>query len=204
MTAVKSHQIIFPTGEEDRAITAAALADPDAHPLTEEQLAGMQSIRHFVEHGRLHVEGAVPGRACMSHTFYKNTASLAIRPCLSARPEYVLPEAEKKKAACIYCAHKRRGGPVFCKRKCIDVVFDPAGDAVNKNRHKLFLADAADLDWARVLVLSDADGKHKGGLGLLGKRVHFVAFIDKDDQRRIISLRRANLKEARHYHNRMA
>ena len=32
-------RIIMPTEKEDREITAAALSDPDAQPLTDEQLA---------------------------------------------------------------------------------------------------------------------------------------------------------------------
>ena len=37
--------IRMPTVEEDRAITAAAKADPDAQPLTPKQLAAMQPIK---------------------------------------------------------------------------------------------------------------------------------------------------------------
>ncbi|WP_256077891.1 hypothetical protein [Massilia sp. YIM B04103] len=35
--------------EEDRKITEAALADPDAQPLTDEQLAQMVPIQHMPE-----------------------------------------------------------------------------------------------------------------------------------------------------------
>lgn len=35
----------MPSAEEDRAITAAAKADPDAQPLTPKQLAAMQPIK---------------------------------------------------------------------------------------------------------------------------------------------------------------
>jgi len=40
---------ILPTDEEDAAITAAALSDPDALPLTDEQ---WESVRHTVRLGR--------------------------------------------------------------------------------------------------------------------------------------------------------
>jgi len=33
---------VLPTPGKDAAITAAALADPDAHPLTDAELAGLQ------------------------------------------------------------------------------------------------------------------------------------------------------------------
>jgi uncharacterized protein (DUF4415 family) len=37
--------IVMPSAEEDRAITAAALADPDAQPLTPDQLKAMVPAR---------------------------------------------------------------------------------------------------------------------------------------------------------------
>jgi uncharacterized protein (DUF4415 family) len=41
----KKPEIIWPTPEEDAAIMAAALSDPDAQPLTEEQLAQFRPWR---------------------------------------------------------------------------------------------------------------------------------------------------------------
>jgi len=38
-------KIVLPTAEEDKAITAAAMSDPDAQPMTAEQLAN-------IKHGR--------------------------------------------------------------------------------------------------------------------------------------------------------
>ena len=38
-------EIILPTPEEDAAITAAALSDPDAQPLTDAQLAQLRPMR---------------------------------------------------------------------------------------------------------------------------------------------------------------
>src|SRR4051812_19704556 len=43
--AVGKHRFILPTPEEDRKITAAALSDPDAQPLTDEQLKSMVPLR---------------------------------------------------------------------------------------------------------------------------------------------------------------
>lgn len=42
-------EIIIPGDEEDAAITAAALADPDAQPLTDEQLSRMRPTADFPE-----------------------------------------------------------------------------------------------------------------------------------------------------------
>jgi uncharacterized protein (DUF4415 family) len=41
----KRPAIVLPTPEEDAAIIAAAKADPDAQPLTEDQLAAMVPLR---------------------------------------------------------------------------------------------------------------------------------------------------------------
>ncbi len=38
-------EIIMPSPEEDALITAAALADPDAQPMTDEQLAQLRPMR---------------------------------------------------------------------------------------------------------------------------------------------------------------
>lgn len=207
MTAVKRNQIIFPTGEEDRAITAAALSDPDVPPLTDEQLSGMRRLGHHLTESeiRLYMERMTPGPGCLARNLYKSTASITITPCLSTRPDYMLPEAGKKKAPCFFCAYKREGGRGFCKRsKCMDVVFDCTGDMANKNRHKVFLAEAASLDWNTMLALSCPEGETRYGLGLIDQKVHVVAFVDAGGLRRVISLRRANLKEALHYSGQMA
>ncbi len=42
---VKRRAVVMPTPEEDRAITAAAKADPDAQPLTAKQLKAMVPMR---------------------------------------------------------------------------------------------------------------------------------------------------------------
>lgn len=41
----KRPKLTAPTGEEDAAITAAALADPDNPPLTDQQLAELRPMR---------------------------------------------------------------------------------------------------------------------------------------------------------------
>ena len=41
----KKREVIWPTDEEDVAITAAALSDPDAQPLTEDELAQFRPWR---------------------------------------------------------------------------------------------------------------------------------------------------------------
>jgi len=46
MTKTRSgREIILPTSEEDASITAAALSDPDAHPLSDAELALLRPAR---------------------------------------------------------------------------------------------------------------------------------------------------------------
>jgi len=81
--------------------------------------------------------------------------------------------------------------------------FDPAKDAGNRAKHGLSLDMAIDLDWDAALVWIDhrvAYGEQRyAALAPLGGRLYFVAYVDRGDVRRIISLRRANRRESRHY-----
>ena len=81
--------------------------------------------------------------------------------------------------------------------------FDPAKDGANTAKHGTSLAFASQLEWDSALVWTD--GRHSYGearqsaLGLIGERVYFVAFVDRADVRRVISLRKANDREVMHY-----
>ena len=81
--------------------------------------------------------------------------------------------------------------------------FDPAKDEANQSKHGVSLRMASEMDWDSELV-SDDERKNYGearqkALLLLGNRLHMVAFVDRGDSRRIISLRKANLREVMHY-----
>ncbi|MCP9828022.1 BrnT family toxin [Synechococcus sp. L2F] len=81
--------------------------------------------------------------------------------------------------------------------------FDPGKDATNLSKHGLSLAAAAELDWDAALVWIDnrADYGEARMIALapIGDILFFVAFVDREPARRIISLRRANRREVRHY-----
>ena len=83
------------------------------------------------------------------------------------------------------------------------IEFDPAKDAINQAKHDLSLRLAADLDWASALVWMDDRkqyGEHRqAALALIGQRLYFVAFVDRGEARRVISLRKANIREVTHY-----
>jgi len=77
--------------------------------------------------------------------------------------------------------------------------FDPAKDASNRRKHGLSLADAARLDWETAVIWPDDRCDYGEArmrcLGYVGTRLHFVAFVDRNQHRRIITFRKANTKE---------
>jgi uncharacterized DUF497 family protein len=81
--------------------------------------------------------------------------------------------------------------------------FDPAKDAANLAKHGVSLAMAIELDWDAALVW--LDGRFVYGetrmIALAPKTsiLYYVAFVDRGDVRRIISLRRANRREVKRY-----
>ncbi|MEJ6003576.1 BrnT family toxin [Paucibacter soli] len=83
------------------------------------------------------------------------------------------------------------------------IEFDPAKDASNQEKHGLSLALASALDWDEALVWVD-DRYEYGELRMIALApdtgiLYYVAFVDRDDVRRIISLRKANRREVKHY-----
>jgi uncharacterized protein len=90
----------------------------------------------------------------------------------------------------------------------MDLEWDKAKDAENRRRHGLSLADAARLDWDASPIESDLRrdyGEPRWTLTTtLDGRLHVCVFTLRRGRRRIISLRRANLRERRKHGNRTA
>ncbi|MEA3643491.1 MAG: BrnT family toxin [Lamprobacter sp.] len=83
------------------------------------------------------------------------------------------------------------------------ITFDPTKDAKNRAKHGLSLAFAEGLEWDTALIWTD-DREDYGedrqcALVLNGVRLYFVAFVDRDDVRRIISLRKSTNQEQIRY-----
>jgi len=83
------------------------------------------------------------------------------------------------------------------------IEFDPAKDAGNLEKHGLSLALAAELDWDASLVWVDERYEY-GELRMIALApdtgiLYYVAFVDRGETRRIISLRKANRREVKHY-----
>ncbi len=81
--------------------------------------------------------------------------------------------------------------------------FDPEKDASNIAKHGVSLALAAELDWEAALVWVDDRFEYgESRLIALAPRtgiLYYVAFVDRGRTRRVISLRRANRREVKHY-----
>ena len=83
------------------------------------------------------------------------------------------------------------------------IEFDPAKDATNQTKHGVSLALAGELDWEAALVWVDDrfeyDELRMIALAPKTEILYCVAFVDRGNVRRIISLRRANRREVKHY-----
>jgi uncharacterized DUF497 family protein len=86
----------------------------------------------------------------------------------------------------------------------LKIVFDPAKDKLNRIKHGgLSLADAIALEWDGAAYFQDQRqeyGEHRViALVYLGDRLRVVIFVDRGDERRIISLRKANYRKVKRY-----
>lgn len=85
----------------------------------------------------------------------------------------------------------------------MNTTFDPAKEALNLLKHGISLVEAARLDWGMALV--SLDDRHAYGelrqvaLAPMDGRLWVVVFTDRPEGRRVISLRKANLREYRCY-----
>ena len=83
------------------------------------------------------------------------------------------------------------------------IEFDPAKDVTNRAKHGVSLALATELDWEAALVWIDNRFEY-GELRVIAlapktEILYYVAFVERGEVRRIISLRRANRREVKHY-----
>ncbi len=85
----------------------------------------------------------------------------------------------------------------------MQIEFDPAKDAVNRRIHGVSLALANALDWDAALVwVDDRFGYDELRMIALAPEtsiLYYVAFVERGNARRIVSLRRATRREVAHY-----
>ena len=81
--------------------------------------------------------------------------------------------------------------------------FDPKKNPANQANHGVSLATAASLDWDSALVWVDDrfeyDELRMIALAPETNTLYYVAFVDRTEVRRIISVRRATRKEVAYY-----
>jgi uncharacterized protein len=85
----------------------------------------------------------------------------------------------------------------------VRIEFDPAKDAANQAKHGVSLAFASELNWDVALVWVD-DRFEYGEMRMIAlapetETLYYVAFVERGTAFRIISLRRANRREVKHY-----
>lgn len=85
------------------------------------------------------------------------------------------------------------------------VICDAAKDSINKKKHGVSLTDAALIDWEAALIWQDTRRDYGEvrmiALAPINERLYCVVYVDRGDNRRIISLRKANYREVIHYAN---
>ena len=85
----------------------------------------------------------------------------------------------------------------------MQIEFDPVKDRDNFVKHGISLALAVELDWETALVWVDERFEYNEtrmiALAPKTDTLYYVAFVDRGEVRRIISLRRANRREVKHY-----
>ena len=83
------------------------------------------------------------------------------------------------------------------------ITYGPVKEAANQAKHSLSLALAAELEWETALTWTDNRKDYgeirQSALVLRENRLYFVAFVDRSNGRRIISLRKANDREVKRY-----
>ena len=83
------------------------------------------------------------------------------------------------------------------------IEFDVQKDGMNKDKHGVSFDLATELDWESFLGWVD-ERREYGEIRMIALApstgtLYCIAFVDRDDIRRIISLRRANRREVKHY-----
>lgn len=85
----------------------------------------------------------------------------------------------------------------------MQIEFDPDKDLANKAKHGVSLALADELDWDAALVWIDERFDY-GEVRMIAlapetATLYYVAFVLRGEIHRIVSLRRANRREVKHY-----
>jgi uncharacterized DUF497 family protein len=81
--------------------------------------------------------------------------------------------------------------------------YDAAKDAANQQKHGVSLSLASTIEWQDVLCFVDDRADYgevrEVGFAVIEQRLYVVVFVQRGDTMRIISLRKANKRELKHY-----
>jgi len=85
----------------------------------------------------------------------------------------------------------------------MNILFDPTKDVANLAKHGVSLALASEVEWGEAVIWLDVRRDYgeprMSALAPCGGLLFFIAFVERADGRRVISLRRANPREVRRY-----
>ena len=79
--------------------------------------------------------------------------------------------------------------------------WDEAKQQANIKKHGIAFTRIEDFEWETAVVIpSSRSGELRwAAIAYIGDRLHHVVFTERGDSRRIISLRKANLRERNRY-----
>ena len=87
----------------------------------------------------------------------------------------------------------------------MNITFDPEKSLQHLDKHGVSLDLAAEIEWETAITWvdnrKDYAEQRMAGIGYIELRLYFVVFVDRDDNRRVISLRKANKREENRYAN---
>jgi len=85
----------------------------------------------------------------------------------------------------------------------MNINYDPNKDSTNQSKHGVSLALAKHLEWDWLLaepdIRKDYGEQRIIGYAPISDRVFCVVYADRDNERRIVSLRKANKREVKRY-----
>jgi len=85
----------------------------------------------------------------------------------------------------------------------MDITYTASKDAINLDKHGVSLGLAVEFEWDTAVVWPDTRRDYgeprQCALGYIGLRLFFMAFVDRVNERRVISLRKANKREVKRY-----
>lgn len=83
------------------------------------------------------------------------------------------------------------------------ITFDSAKNTINIDKHGVSLSMAEEFEWEESVTWPDIRYDYREfriiGLGYIGDRLYNMVFVDRGEERRIISLRKANQREVKRY-----